>query len=1152
MTGQSDFVHLHVHSEYSLLDGAARLKRLVERAVGLGFPAIALTDHGNLFGAIDFYELARAAGIKPILGCELYIAPGSRFERAPVDGQYEGANHVTALVRNETGYRNLIKLVSKGYLEGFYYKPRVDKELLAQHADGLLILSGCLNSEVSRLLLAGEQRKAFEVAGWYADVFGRDHYFMEVQAHGLDDQIRVTDGTIRIARALGIAVAGTNDSHYLEATDARAHEVLLCLQTSAKIADPNRWKFATEEFYLKSAEEMRKVFRDLPEACTSTLAVAERCNLELTFGQFHLPRYDVPAGQTLDSYLREVAETGLRRHYPEPTAEIRARFDYELGVIQAMQFSGYFLVVWDFIRYAKERGIAVGPGRGSAAASIVAYCLGITKVDPMRYGLVFERFLNPGRKSMPDMDIDFADDRRDEVIDYVVRRYGRDRVAQIITFNVLKAKAVIRDVGRVLGMPFGDVDTIAKLVPDTLNITLDDAFRQSPALAEAVKGRPEVAELWQVAKKLEGLARHAGKHAAGVVISDEPLMEHVPLYRDPKSEEIITQYPMGPIEKLGLLKMDFLGLRTLTVIANTVRLIEESRGVRIDPEGIPLDDAKTYQLLADARTFGVFQLESTGMRNALRQLRPERLEDVIAMVALYRPGPMEMIPDFTARRHGRVKPSYEHPVMEKHLQETYGIMVYQEQVLKIAADMAGFSMSEADDLRKAMGKKIPALMAEQRAKFLQGAKGRGVKEKVAERVFELMEKFAGYGFNKAHATAYGIVAYQTAYLKANYPVEFMAALLTSEMANTDKVVVHMDECRAMGIGILPPDVNVSRFSFAVDGETIRFGLGAVKNLGQKAIEIMVAAREQAGAFTSLGDFCRRLDLQLVNRRVVESLLKAGAFDSMARPRAQMMAALDGAFEAGQRHQRERDQGQVSMFDLLGGAADGGAVAEPDALDPTIPEWDPEQRLLGEKEVLGFYLSGHPLRGVWDHARRLGVVGTGQLGQVEDGARVLLCGLVSALREINTKNGNRMGFATIEDVEGSIEVTIFPELFRQSAAHLRSGAPLLVRGKVEGTTSARKLLADDVRPLPAEEDRTGVSPLPRACRVSVPGDSQPDPLPALRAICDAHRGTVPLALRLRVDGAEVDIRSRTLRVRPTPAFVQAVEGLLGPGSVTVKA
>jgi DNA polymerase-3 subunit alpha len=1152
VTAKADFVHLHVHSEYSLLDGAARLKRLVERAAGLGFPAIALTDHGNMFGAIDFYEHARAAGIKPILGCELYIAPGSRFERAPVDGQYEGANHVTALVRNEAGYRNLIKLVSKGYLEGFYYKPRVDKELLAQHSEGLLILSGCLNSEVSRLLLAGEERKALEVAGWYADVFGRDHYFAEIQAHGLADQIRVTEGTLRIARALGVGVCGTNDSHYLEATDARAHEVLLCLQTGAKIADPNRWKFATEEFYLKSAEEMRKVFEHLPEACTNTLAVAERCDLELTFGQFRLPRYEVPAGQTLDSYLRQVAEVGLHRHYPEPSAETRARFDYELGVIQKMQFSGYFLVVWDFIRYAKDRGIAVGPGRGSAAASLVAYCLGITTVDPMRYGLVFERFLNPGRKSMPDMDIDFADDRRDEVIEYVVQRYGRDRVAQIITFNVLKAKAVIRDVGRVLGMAFGDVDKIAKLVPDTLNITLDDAFKQSPPLAEAVKGRPEVAELWQIAKRLEGLARHAGKHAAGVVISDEPLMEHVPLYRDPKSEEIITQYPMGPIEKLGLLKMDFLGLRTLTVIANTVRLIEESRSLRIDPERIPLDDAKTYQLLADARTFGVFQLESTGMRNALRQLRPERLEDVIAMVALYRPGPMEMIPDFIARRHGRVKSTYEHPVMEKHLQETYGIMVYQEQVLKIAADMAGFSMSEADDLRKAMGKKIPALMAEQRAKFLEGAKGRGVKEKVAERVFELMEKFAGYGFNKAHATAYGIVAYQTAYFKANYPVEFMAALLTSEMANTDKVVVHMDECRTMGIGVLPPDVNVSRFSFAVDGETIRFGLGAIKNLGQKAIEIIVASREQQGAFVSLLDFCRRLDLQLVNRRVVESLVKAGAFDSAARPRAQLMAALDGAFEAGQRHQRERDQNQVSMFDLLGGAAEGSAT-EPDLLDPSIAEWDSEQRLLNEKEVLGFYLSGHPLRGVWDRAQRLGVVGTGQLAQAEDGAKVLLCGLVSALREINTKNGNRMGFATIEDVEGTIEVTIFPELFRQSVAHLKSGSPLLVRGKVEGTSTARKLLADEVRPLPAEtEERAVVAPLPRACRVAIPSDVVADPLPALRAICEAHRGTVPLALRLRVEGTEVDVRSRTLRVRPSAAFVEAVEGLLGPGSVTVEA
>ncbi|HSE94954.1 MAG TPA: DNA polymerase III subunit alpha, partial [Methylomirabilota bacterium] len=1001
MAERTDFVHLHVHSEYSLLDGAAQLRRLVERASQLGFPALALTDHGNLFGAMDFYQHALQQGVQPIIGCELYVAPGSRFERAPVDGQYEGANHVTVLVRDQAGYRNLIKLVSRGYLEGFYYKPRVDKELLAQHADGLLVLSGCLNSEVSRLLLAGEERKAREVAGWYADVFGPDGYFMEVQAHGLPDQIRATEGTIRIARALGVAIAGTNDAHYLEAPDARAHEVLLCLQTGAKLSDPNRWRFSTEEFYLKTAEEMRRVFADLPEAYQNTAAVAERCQLDLSFGQFHLPRYEVPPGHTLDSYLRTLAEAGLRQRYPDVPAEVTDRLEHELAIIRSMQFSGYFLVVWDFIRFAKSRGIAVGPGRGSAAGSLVAYCLDITTVDPIRYGLLFERFLNPGRKSMPDMDIDFADDRRDEVIEYVVQKYGRDKVAQIITFNVLKAKAVIRDVGRVLGMPFGDVDRIAKFVPDTLNITLDDAFRQSPALAEAVKSRAEVGELWQIAKRLEGLSRHAGKHAAGVVISDQPLMEHVPLYRDPKSEEVITQYPMGPIEKLGLLKMDFLGLRTLTVIANTVQLVQDSQGVSLDPDRLPLDDAKTYQLLAEARTFGVFQLESPGMRDALRQLRPERLEDVVAMVALYRPGPMQMIPDFIARRHGRVKPSYDHPLMEKHLQETYGIMVYQEQVLRIASELAGLSMSEADDFRKAMGKKMPALMAEQRAKFLEGAKKRGIQDRVAERVFELMEKFAGYGFNKAHATAYGILAYQTAYLKANYPVEFMAALLTSEMANTDKVVVHVEECRAMGIPVLPPDANLSGLRFGVAPDAIRFGLGAVKNVGAKAIEGIVGARDRGGAFTSLNDFCRRLDLTLVNRRVVESLIKAGVFDSLGRPRAQLLAGLDVAMDAGQRHQRERDQGQASMFDLLPEAeADDRGGAD----DPGGPEWEPEQRLAFEKEVLGFYLSGHPLRQVWPRAVTLGAVGIGHLPAVADGARVLLCGLVGALREVNTKNG----------------------------------------------------------------------------------------------------------------------------------------------------
>src|SRR5712691_2570821 len=746
----ADFVHLHVHSEYSLLDGAARLEKLVERAKALKFPALALTDHGNLFGAVDFYTACEKAGVKPILGCELYVAPGSRFERSSQDGGYEGASHCTVLARNEAGYRNLIRLVSKAYLEGFYYKPRVDRELLAQHADGLLVLSGCLNSEVSRLLSAGDDTKARETAGWYQEVFGKDAYFMEVQSHGIDEQSRVTEGTVKIARQLGAPLCGTNDSHYVDAGHAKAHEALLCIQTSSSMGDPNRWRFSTEEFYLKSADEMRAVFKDLPEAYRNTLAVAERCKLELGFGQFHLPNYDVPAGHTLDSYLEHLATEGLARRYGgSPPDAVVERHRYELSVVSKMGFSGYFLVVWDFIAYARGKGIAVGPGRGSSAGSLVAYCLGITNIDPIRYGLLFERFLNPERISMPDMDIDFADDRRDEVIRYVAERYGRDVVAHIITFGTLGAKAAIRDVGRVLGMPYGDVDRIAKLVPTfPLNITLDDAHQKSPPLAEMVKSQPAVKELWDIARTLEGCTRHASVHASAVVISDEPLDEHIPLYKDPKRPELITGFAMGPIEKLGLLKMDFLGLRTLTVLANTAELINQSRGITIDFDALPLDDPKAYALLSEARTFGVFQLESSGMRDALRQLRPERLEDVIAMVSLYRPGPMDLIPDFIGRKHGRVKITYEHPAMEKFTRETYGIMVYQEQIMQVASEMGGFTMGEADTLRRAMGKKDRELMATQRAKFIAGCADRGTAAPKAERVWELMEKFAGYGFNK--------------------------------------------------------------------------------------------------------------------------------------------------------------------------------------------------------------------------------------------------------------------------------------------------------------------------------------------------------------------------------------------------------------------
>src|SRR5436189_2863947 len=980
----SDFVHLHVHSEYSLLDGAAQLEKLVQKAKELRFPAIALTDHGNLFGAIDFYLAAQKAGVKPIRGCELYVAPGSRKERGSHDGGYEGANHLTVLVRNRAGYRNLVKLVSKAYLEGFYYKPRVDRELLAEHADGLVVLSGCLNSEVSRLLIQGEMGKATKIAGWYQDVVGRDYYFMEVQSHGLEQQARVTADTRAIAKAIGAPIVGTNDSHYLEGGHARAHEALLCIQTGTNLGDPNRFRFSTEEFYVKSAEEMARVFAELPEACRNTLAVAERCNLTLDFGTFHLPRYVVPENHTLESYLEHVARDGLKRRYgANPGDAIEERFAHELRIIEKMGFAGYFLVVWDFIHYARERGIAVGPGRGSSAGSLVAYCLGITNVDPIRYGLLFERFLNPERISMPDMDIDFADDRRDEVIRYVAKKYGHDRVAHIITFGTLGAKAAIRDVGRVLGMTYADVDRIAKLVPAfPLNITLDDAYQKSPPLAEMVKTQTNVRELWDIARTLEGCTRHASVHASAVVISDDALDEHIPLYKDPKRPELITGYAMGPIEKLGLLKMDFLGLRTLTVLANTVALIREARGIEIDLDTLPLDDAKTYALLSEAKTFGVFQLESSGMREALRGLRPERLADVIAMVSLYRPGPMELIPDFIERRHGRAKITYEHPAMEKFTRETCGIMVYQEQIMQIASEMAGFTMGEADTLRRAMGKKDRDLMAKQRAKFVAGCAERGIGQAKADRVWELMEKFAGYGFNKSHGAAYALVAYQTAYFKANYPVEFMAALLTSEMGDTDKIVKYIEECRAMGLTVSPPEVNVSDVQFSVAGDTIRFSLAVITNVRDDAMDAILSTRAEAGPFASLEDFCARVDLRLVNRRVLESLIKAGAFDSLGLTRAHLLATADAALESGQRKQRDRAEGQASFFDLLpaGAPAPSAPVAE------VVPEWEPDQRLAFEKEVLGFYVSGHPLARFRGVVESLGLTTTAELATKGHGPR----------------------------------------------------------------------------------------------------------------------------------------------------------------------
>jgi DNA polymerase III subunit alpha len=1140
----ADFVHLHLHTQYSLLDGACQLDKLVAKAKEYKMPALAMTDHGNLFGAVDFYALASKEGIKPIIGCELYMAPGSRFERTPQDGQYEGANHITLLCRDLTGYKNLIKLATAGYLEGFYYKPRIDHELFAQHGQGLIALSGCLNSELGHALIDKDEAKAAEIAGWYMEVLGRENYYLEIQDHGLEDQRTMVRGVLPLAKQLGIPVVASNDVHYLNAGDHKAHEVLLCVQTGKTMKDADRWRFSSQQFYLKSPAEMVALFSEIPEALKNTVAVAERCNLELKFGQFRLPKYTVPEGYTLDSYLRELSEKGIRKRYENPSPEVLARLNRELDVIKKMGFAGYFLVVWDFISYARSRGIPVGPGRGSAAGSLVAYSLGITSIDPLRYGLLFERFLNPERISMPDMDIDFCYERRDEVIEYVTKKYGKDNVSQIITFGTLGAKAVIRDVGRGMGMTYAEVDKIAKMVPNTLNITLDEALKDSAPLRQAVERQPQVAELMETAKVLEGLTRHASTHAAGVVISSEPLTEHVPLYKGAKGE-ITTQYAMGAIEKIGLLKMDFLGLRTLTVIANTLKLIQQSRGISLEVEAIPLDDAATYHLLGEAKTFGVFQLESSGMRDLLRQLRPSQIEDIIALVALYRPGPMQLIPDFIERKHGRTKVVYDHPLMEAILKETYGIMVYQEQVMRIASDLAGFSMGEADLLRRAMGKKNPELMAEQRKKFVDGAVAHGVPEKKAERIFGFMEQFAGYGFNKSHSAAYAFIAYQTGYLKANYSVEFMAALLTSEMADTDKIVKYIEECRAMGIEVLPPDVNESSNDFAVVGDKIRFGLVAVKNVGEAAIQSILVARRNEGKFPDLFDFCERVDLRLVNKRVIESLIKCGAFDSLGARRSQLMAVVDKAIESAGAAQRDRAHGQVSLLDVL--SSTGRAHrAVPDL--PELPEWNRLQLLAAEKEVLGFYITGHPLAEHRGLIAKYTTTTTEDLAALPDKSTAKVGAIVSAVKEISTKSGERMAFVTLEDLAGSVEAVIFPDVYRSSMLHLAKDSAVLVKGQVDISEETVKLLVNEVRPLSLPS--SGGTPLVEVTLTGAAASS--DGLRRLQAILQAHPGQSPLRLHLWLpEGEQVTIApDPSLCVAADDGLRQALTAAFGAGCLTM--
>jgi DNA polymerase-3 subunit alpha len=1079
----SRFVHLHCHTQYSLLDGANKIEPLLKRVKHLKQPALAMTDHGNMFGAIEFYREAMHCGIKPIIGCEIYVAPASRFERKGIDkGNNEYNHHLILLAMNREGYRNLCKLVTLGFTEGFYYRPRVDKEVLKEHNRGLIALSACLQGEVASALSAGQIEKAKTAAQTYASIF-KDRYYLEVQDNKIPQQEKINRMLIELGRDLSLPVVATNDCHYGEREDAEAHDVLLCVQTGKTVQEENRLKFATDEAFVKSAEQMKEGFDYCPDAVERTLEIAERCNLELEFGKYHFPRFDPPKAMSLDAYLDELARKGLaerlqnsesRSQNPQFTKAYAERLDYEMGVIKGMQFSGYFLIVADFINYAKDHGIPVGPGRGSAAGSLVAYALKITDLDPIRHGLLFERFLNPERRSMPDIDVDFCIRGRDQVIRYVKEKYGSDKVAQIATFGTLKAKAAIKDVGRALGFSFAETDAIAKLIPapkQGFDYALADAIKMEPRLQGLMKSDPRVKSLIDHALRLEGLTRHASTHAAGVVLSNLPLVDYLPLYLD-KEGGIVTQFDMESVEKIGLIKFDFLGLKTLTLIHDCVKLIQTSRGIEINASHLPLDDKKTYRLLCSGNTTGVFQLESTGIREMTVKIRPSCFEDLVAVLALFRPGPLDsgMAEEYIKRKNGKEPIRYLHPSLEPILKDTYGVILYQEQVMQIAQALAGYSMGEADILRRAMGKKDPEEMASQRERFIQGARKNKIDSRKAGEMFDQMETFARYGFNKSHSAAYALISYQTAYLKAHFPVEFMAALMSSEMDNTDKVIKNLAECREKGIEVLPPDINESRADFTVVGEKVRFGMAAVKNVGEKAVEVILESREREGGFKSLFDFCRRVDLSAVNRRVLESLIKCGAFDSMAVSRARMMAALDEAMKGGQAYQRGRHSDQIDIFDAIDGKGNGGQ-RNSDAY-PEVQEWSEQQLMAFEKESLGFYITAHPLDKYERAIRKLTSGSIVNLREKAASGEVKLGGVVTALRLRNTKKGERYASFQLEDRTGSIEVLVWPSLYRRCMETLVLDDPILVQGRLEVGEERVQLIANEITPLAEASRQTG--------------------------------------------------------------------------------
>ena len=1066
----SRFVHLHCHTEYSLLDGANKIDKMFERIKALKQPAVAMTDHGNMFGAVEFYREAMSQGIKPIIGCEIYVAPTSRFERKGVDkGPREYNNHLILLAMNKEGYRNLCKLVSLGYMEGFYYKPRIDKELLKELNGGLIALSACLQGEVSQALSAGNSEKAKAAAESYLSIFG-DRYYIEIQDNKLPEQEKVNQLLVELAEDLSVPVVATNDCHYGERDDFHAHDVLLCVQTGKTVEEENRLKLETDELFLKSADEIKRGFDYCPEAVERTLEIADRCNVEMEFGKYHFPTFTPPKEISLDDYLDELAYGGLEERLqgvtdPEVRKKYNERLEYELGVIKRMQFPGYFLVVADFINYAKQQGIPVGPGRGSSAGSLVAYALKITDLDPIRHVLLFERFLNPERRSMPDIDVDFCIRGRAQVIQYVKDKYGADRVAQIATFGTLKAKAAIRDVGRALGLSFAETDAIAKLIPAAkqgFDYPLTESIKMEPRLQDLMKNDPRVGNLMEHALRLEGLVRHASTHAAGVVLSNLPLVDHLPLFVD-KEGGIVTQFDMSCVEKIGLVKFDFLGLKTLTLIHDCLKLIEVTRGETIDITRLALDDKKTYRTLCNGNTTGVFQLESTGIREMTVKIRPNCFEDLVAILALYRPGPLDsgMAEEYIKRKHGKEKIKYLHPLLEPVLRDTYGVIVYQEQVMQIAQVLGGYTMGDADILRRAMGKKDPEEMAAQRERFVEGAQRTKIDPKKATEIFDQMETFARYGFNKSHSAAYALVSYQTAYLKTHYRVEFMAALMTSEMGDTDKVIKNLAECRDKDIEVLAPDINESRSDFTPVGEKIRFGLAAVKNVGEKAVEVILQSRERDGSFESLFDFCRRVDLTAVNRRVIESLIKCGAFDSTQVSRGRMFAALDEAIRVGQAYQRDQQSNQIDIFAMLGNPSKARRSGD---LYPQVEEWTQQESLVFEKEALGFYITGHPLD---KYDRVIKKITGGTIAALKEKAapgQVKVGGVVSALKLRNTKKGERYGNFNLEDKTGFIEVIAWPDIYRKCMEILGRDDPIFVSGKLEVGEDRIQIIANEINPL----------------------------------------------------------------------------------------